>query len=95
MKKKTITNEEGRKQEAFEEGDLVIPIGPPERIVDVLELPEPIATNLHNALHLRGLLTYEDVRKNPNSLQGALQEVLQLDVQKLTEAFYKYENTGG
>lgn len=93
MKRKTIEDQDGRKQEAYEEGEMTIPIGPPSRIVDVLGYPEPFATNLHNALHARGLLSYADVRKNPQSLQGALQEVLMVDVQKLTEAFYLYEKT--
>lgn len=94
MKKKTIS-ENGRNQEAYEEGDLVIPIGPPDRVVDVLGLPEPFATNLHNELHRRGLLTYADISKDPRSLQGALQSILLLDVQKLTEAYYTYEHSGG
>lgn len=92
MKKKTVTDDKGRNQEAYQEGDMVIPIGPPERIVDVLGLPEPFATNLHNELHRRGLLTYADVSKKPRDLQGALQSVLNVDVQRLSEAFWKYEH---
>lgn len=92
MKKTTIKTEKNRNQEAYEEDGMVIPIGPPERVVDVLGLPEPVATELHNALHKRGLLTFADVSRNPKSVQGALQEVLMLDVQKLTEAYYKYEH---
>ena len=91
MKKKTVTDSSGRHYEVYEEGDMTIPIGPPERVVDVLGLPEPLATNLHNELHLRGIMTYADASRNPKSLQGALQSVLSLDVQKLTEAFLQYE----
>lgn len=94
MKKTTVTSKEGRNQEAYTEGELSIPIGPPERAVDVLKLPEPFATNLHNELHRRNLLTYADVVKNPQSLQGALQSVLMLDVQKLVEAYYQHEHGG-
>lgn len=92
MKKVKKTTEDGRNYDAFEEGTLVIPIGPPERVVDVLGLPEPFATKLHNALHARGLLTYADVAKGPKSVQGALQEILQVDVGLLVEAYYKYEH---
>lgn len=70
-------------------------IGPPEGIVDALELPEPFATRLHNILFNRGLLTYEDVVKNPKQLLGAMQEALSLDVQKLQEAYFKYSEPGG
>ena len=94
MKKTTIKTDEGRNQEAYSEGELNIPIGPPERVVDVLGLPEPFATNLHNELHRRNLLTYADVMKSPQSAQGALQAVLMLDVQKLVEAYYKFERGG-
>ena len=64
--------------------------GPPEGLVDALELPEPFATRLHNSLYERGLLRYEDIVKRPRELQGALQEALQMDVQKLTETYFKY-----
>lgn len=92
MKKKTIT-ENGRNYEAYEEDGMVIPVGPGDRIVDTIGLPEPFATNLHNALHRRGILVYADVQKKPKELQGALQEALMIDVQKLQEAFYRYEKT--
>ena len=91
METRTIANEQGRKQEAYIDGDAIIPIGPPIDLVDKLELPEPFATKLHNALHQRGILSYQGVVKNPKSVQGALQEVLNLDVQRLTEMFYRYE----
>ena len=92
MQTQTITNPNGRKQQVHVDGELIIPIGPPIDIVDALNLPEPFATNLHNALHQRGLINYAAVSRNPNALQGALQEVLMLDVQKLTEIFFRYEN---
>jgi hypothetical protein len=94
MKKVTIVEDE-RNQEAYQEGGMIIPIGPPVRVVDVLGLPEPIATELHNELHKRGILTYRDVSLHPQNLQGALQTVLLLDVQRLSEAFWKYEHPGG
>ena len=64
--------------------------GPPEGLVDALELPEPFATRLHNSLYERGLLRYEDIVRRPRELQGAWQEALQMDVQKLTETYFKY-----
>lgn len=67
-------------------------IGPPEGLVDNLELPEPFATSLHNILYDRGLFTYKDVTQNPKALQGALQEAMKLDVQKLSQAYFTIEN---
>lgn len=65
--------------------------GPPEGLVDDLKLPEPFATTLHNILYNRGLFNSAAVAKDPRVLIGALQEAMNLDVQKLTEAFWKYE----
>lgn len=90
MQKKTVTDENGRNHEVFADGDLSIPIGPPD-IVDDLKLPEPFATRLHNALHANGLFTYADVAKSPRTLQGVLQEALQIDIQILTESYRRYE----
>lgn len=95
MEIKTIQDERGRKQEAHVDGELTIPIGPPLDLVDAINLPEPFATNLHNALHRRGLLTYAAVANNSKSVTGALQESIMIDVQKLTEAFFRYESAGG
>ena len=81
----------GRKYKALSDGNgNSIPQGPPEGMVDDLGLPEPFATNLHNILYARGLLTYRDVMRNPRNLQGALQEAMNLDVQRLVEGYYKY-----
>lgn len=85
------TDEKGRKYWAFSNGEEKIIIGPPEGLVDTLSLPEPFATNLHNALFNRGILHYQDIVRSGNALFGILQEVLQVDVQRLTEAFFKYE----
>lgn len=80
----------GRLYKALQDGDSVIPIGPPEGLVDALELPEPFATTLHNILYARGILTYADATK-PKALIGALQEALTLDAQKLAEVFSRFE----
>lgn len=93
MEPETIVDEKGRKYEIYREGDMIIPIGPPDGLVDSLGLPEPFATNLHNALHSRSLFTYKAVCQSPRSLQGALQEAMNLDVQRLSQAFYQIENT--
>ncbi len=95
MQTRTITNANGRKQQAHVDGEMIIPIGPPLDLVDSLNLPEPFATNLHNALHARGLFNYAAVARNGAALSGALQEVLLIDVQVLTEAFFRYENPPG
>ena len=92
MEKIEHTDELGRKYQALKDGDIVMPLGPPEGLVDELGLPEPIATRLHNALYRRGILTYQDATRNHQNLIGALQEVLMVDVQKLTEVFFRFEN---
>lgn len=75
--------------------EMHIILGPPEGLVESLGLPEPFATRLHNVLCDRGLLTFADVAKNQRVLQGALQEALMIDVQRLAEAYFKIENDGG
>lgn len=71
--------------------EMHIIIGPPEGLVEILELPEPFATRLHNILCERGLLTYKDIAVNQKVLIGALQEALNVDVQRITEAYLKFE----
>lgn len=78
----------GRKYRALQDGDSRIILGPPEELVAQLELPEPFASNLHNALCRRGILSYKDVQSHQKDLIGALQEALNLDAQRLTETFY-------
>jgi len=73
-----------RKYDALKEGDQTMIVGPPEGLVDELGLPEPFATNLHNIMHARGIFTYTQASRN-NVLQGALQEALTIDAQRLTE----------
>lgn len=80
----------GRLYKAWQDGDAIILVGPPEGLVDSLELPEPFATTLHNVLYRRGIFTFADAAK-PKALMGALQEALTLDVQKIAEAFSKFE----
>jgi len=95
MEKIIHIDEKGRKYDAWKgANDMAIIIGPPEGIVDVLGLPEPFATNLHNVLHARGVIKYRDACK-PNIIQGALQEALSIDVQRLNEAYFRYEQDGG
>lgn len=78
----------GRWYVVLEDGDARMVIGPPEELVGRLELPEPFATHLHNILHRRGILTYQDATRKNQELAGALQEALNLDAQRLHEAFY-------
>lgn len=81
----------GRKYEALEMDDQRIIKGPPEGLVDSLALPEPFATTLHNILYARRIFTTADIARDPRSLTGALQEALNLDIQRLTEAFFNFE----
>lgn len=83
----TVTH---RMYEGYKDGDEVIIIGPPEGLVDHLGLPEPFATNLHNSLYRRRIFTYTQASRN-GALQGALQEALKIDAQRLAEAFSEFE----
>ena len=85
---KDLTN--GRLYAALKDGEEIMRLGPPEGLVDALGLPEPFATNLHNVLFRRKIFSYAEASRN-NVLQGALQEALTLDAQRLTEAFLKFE----
>lgn len=76
--------------EALQHGEDIMIIGPPEGLVDMLGLPEPFATNLHNILYRRRIFTYAQASRG-NVLHGALQEALNIDAQRLTEAFKNYE----
>lgn len=80
----------GRRYEAMRDGDEIMKLGPPDDVIDSLDLPEPFATNLHNILHRRHIFTFADATRG-NVLVGALQEALNMDVQRLTEAFKNYE----
>jgi len=80
--------EDGRKYEALQEGDQVMKVGPPEGLVDFL--PEPFATNLHNALFRRKIFTFKQASSN-GALQGAINEALTLTAQRLSDEFAKFE----
>lgn len=87
-------DEKGRLYEALQgEGGNIIILGPPEGLVDTFDIPEPFATNLHNAMYHRRLFNLGAVQRSGNSLHGALQEAYRLDVQRLTEAIMQYETT--
>lgn len=85
-------DDKGRKYDAWQdaEGNIII-IGPPDGLVETMGLQEPTATNLHNALHRRKILNYRDASANPKDLQGALNEALLIDLQRIHEAYYRYE----
>ena len=84
------TDERGRKYKAYQEGEAVLIVGPPEDLMEELGLTEPFATTLHNILYRRGIISYQDAARRPNELFGALQEAYRLDVQKLTKALFEY-----
>lgn len=94
MERETIEID-GRKYEAYVDGEHQIIKGPMEGLVDDLDLPEEFATRLHNALHRRGILTYKDAVKKSAQLMAALQEAYKLDAQLLMQAFYDSQNEGG
>ena len=95
MEKITHIDDKGRKYIAWKgEHGMNIIIGPPEGVVDVLGLPEPFATKLHNVLFARNIMNQRDAGR-PNALFGALQETLNIDVQRLNEAFFRYYQDGG
>lgn len=98
MKRVTYEDKKGRKYLAEvengapeEEYYLFPKIGPPEGVVDLLELPEPFATRLHNLLYDRKLWSTQEIRKQPKALLGALQAALKIDVQTLHSAYVEYE----
>lgn len=72
------------------QADFGILVGPPP-VVDALNLPEPFATQLHNELHRRGLWDANVVKKNAESLKGAIQAVVLVNAQILHEAYLEYE----
>jgi len=89
------TDDRGRKYlmmmpDGLEDYDAGTVLGPPD-VVDLLELPESVATKLHNELFRRKLFTYKDVSKRPGEIQGALQKVLRLDTATLLTAYHQYE----
>lgn len=95
MREMIHTDAKGRKYKVLLDGsmgdELSIVIGPPEGVVDELDLPEPFATRLHNNLCDRGIFTYKDFSANGRAVQGALQDALTVDVQRLAEAYLNYE----
>lgn len=88
------TDEKGRKYAVLLDGEigdgLSIVIGPPEGLVDTLDLPEPQATRLHNILFDRTLFTYKAITAK-GAIQAVLQELFSIDAQRLVEAFHNFE----
>jgi len=62
-----------------------IPIGPPD--LGDLGLPSSIEVRLNNELFNRGLITSRDVRKNGDSVFGALQAVLKVDTGRIVQLY--------
>lgn len=100
---KTIdwTDDQGRKHrvqlpdDADEsEAALGIPVGPPP-VVDLLGLPEEVATRLHNQLHARGLWGLKEALRDAPSVFGALQAALKIDAQGILAAYKQWEQSAG
>ena len=81
--------------ETVEVGDQKIIVGPHEGFVDTLGLPPDLATKLHNILYRRKVYNYASAAKHPQEVQGAIQELYQMDAQKLMEALHRFEQEGG
>lgn len=71
-------------------GERII-IGPHEGLVDELGLSADAATKLHNILYRRKLFNYAACARHPQEVAGAIQEFYQMDVQKLMEKFFTFE----
>lgn len=84
-----------RLYETVEVGDQKIIVGPHEGFVDILGLPPELATKLHNILYRRKVYNYTQAAKHPQEVQGAIQELYQMDAQKLMEALHRFEQEGG
>lgn len=80
-----------RRYETMQSGEHVLIVGPHEGLVDTLGLTEEAATRLHNILYRRKIYNYAEASKHPQEVFGAIQEFYALDVQKLVEAFYRFE----
>lgn len=101
MRRVTYEDEKGRKYLAIVDDEipddqayLGIPVGPPD-VVDVLGLPEPFATRLHNILFDRELFSLADVQRQRGALQGALQAALRVDIQLLHNAYVEISKGTG
>lgn len=80
-----------RLYETMEIGEVRMIVGPHEGLVDTLGLSPEAATRLHNILYRRKIYNYAQAAKHPMELRGAIQEFYDFDVQKLQEAFYRFE----
>lgn len=78
-----------RRSPDAQEGAFII-IGPPQGLVDELGLPEPFATKVHNILFNRRIFTFKDI-SGSKIAYAVLQEAYQVDAQKLTATFLKFE----
>jgi hypothetical protein len=67
-----------------------IPIGPPD-IVDVLGLPEEVATRLHNNLHRQGIWNAKVAARKPNALMTAVSATYKIDAQRLMEVLNQFD----
>lgn len=92
MERAIVTRGDGRKYVVLVEGENEILIGPPEGLVDNFGLSEETATRLHNILLERELLNYKIISARTKDVFGALQEALSIDVQRLVEAYHRYES---
>lgn len=60
-------------------------VGPPD--LSGLNLPYDIEVRLHNELYVRGLIKSVDVRRNMQSVTGALMAALGVDAQRIAQIY--------
>lgn len=92
MKRATYTDKMGRRTwvwlpEKAPDADarMGIPIGPPP--LDALGLPAATEVRLHNELYARGLLTIDDVKKDRQSVVGALMAAFKVDAEAIVTCY--------
>ena len=71
--------------------DIGVPIGPPD--LSTLKLPDDWTVRLQNALVAHGILTYEDYRRNPMAVRGAINSAMREQLREL-EAIYRRRAEG-
>jgi hypothetical protein len=97
MKKAEYIDERGRKYQVLipddaplENAHMGIVVGPPD-VADMLNIPEPFATRLHNAFYRRKIFSALDVKRRPNEVASAIGSALAIDVAEIHAKFIALE----
>ncbi|KKN01598.1 hypothetical protein LCGC14_1126180 [marine sediment metagenome] len=70
-----------------EDARMGIMLGPIVDLADV-GLPLPLEIRLHNGLFSRRIFTYDDARRRPADVHGALMAALKIDAVKVIESYH-------